>query len=164
VGHVDVAAEVLAARRGAWHLIVGDGQLRGEVEAAVARRGTGERTRLLGARDDVPDLLQASDVLLFASCSEGMPATVLEAGIAGLPVAGYAVAGVAEVVEPGVTGLLAPPGDPRRLGAHVLALLADPGCRRELGAAARERCRARFDIQAVAPRYLDLYRTLQATA
>jgi glycosyltransferase involved in cell wall biosynthesis len=162
--HVDIAAEVLAARPAAWHLIVGDGQLRGEVEAAVARRGTGERTRLLGARDDVPDLLEASDVLLFASCSEGMPATVIEAGIAGLPVAGYAVAGVAEVVESGVTGLLARPGDPRRLGAHVLALLADAGRRQAMGAAARERCRARFDIEAVAPRYLGLYRELKAAA
>jgi glycosyltransferase involved in cell wall biosynthesis len=164
VAHVDVAAEVLTARPRAWHLVVGDGPLRGEVQAAVRRRGTGERVRLLGARDDVADLLQASDVLLFASCSEGMPATVIEAGVAGLPVAGYAVAGVAEVVESGVTGLLARPGDPRRLGAHVLALLTDAECRRTMGAAARERCRARFDIRAVAPQYLDLYRVLKAAA
>jgi glycosyltransferase involved in cell wall biosynthesis len=164
VAHVDVASEVLAARPGAWHLIVGDGTLRGEVEAAVGRRDTGGRTRLLGARDDVPDLLAASDVLLFASRSEGMPAAVIEAGIAGLPVAGYAVAGVAEVVQSGVTGLLARPGDQRRLGAHVLGLLADAERRQAMGDAARERCRARFDIGAVAPRYLDLYRALKAVA
>jgi glycosyltransferase involved in cell wall biosynthesis len=164
VGHVEVAAEVLAARPRAWHVIVGDGALRGEVEAAVGRHGNGGRTRLLGARDDVSDLLGASDVLLFASCSEGMPATVIEAGIAGRPVAGYAVAGVAEVVESGVTGLLAQPGDLRRLGAHVLALLADAERRQAMGAAARERCRARFDIKAVAPRYLELYQALKAAA
>jgi len=99
-------------------------------------------------------------VLLFASCSEGMPATVIEAGMVGLPVAGYAVAGVSEVVESGMTGLLAPAGDTRLLRSHVVALLADGERRRLMSAAARERCHARFDIGAVAPRYLDLYRTL----
>jgi glycosyltransferase involved in cell wall biosynthesis len=143
---------------------VGDGMLRAEVGAAGGRHDTGAQTRLIGARDDVPDLLAASDVLLFASCLEGMPATVIEAGIAGVPVAGYAVAGVAEVVQSGVTGLLAQPGDQRRLSAHVLGLLADVERRQAMGDAARERCRARFDISAVAPRYLDLYTALKAAA
>jgi glycosyltransferase involved in cell wall biosynthesis len=160
--HVEVAAAAMARRQRAWHLIVGNGPLRGEVQAAVARRGTGGRVRLLAARDDVADLLAASDVLLFASCSEGMPATVIEAGMVGLPVAGYAVAGVSEVVESGATGLLARPGDSRRLGAHVVELLADSERRGAMSAAARERCLARFDIGAVAPRYLDLYRAVAA--
>jgi glycosyltransferase involved in cell wall biosynthesis len=160
--HVGVAARVLAERRRAWHLMVGNGPMRGEVEAAVARAGTGQRVRLLDARDDVADLLAASDVLLFASCSEGMPATVIEAGMAGLPVAGYAVAGVSEVVESEQTGLLAPPGDTAALGAQVLALLADEGRRRAMSAAARRRCLDRFDIGVVAPRYLEVYRAVAA--
>jgi glycosyltransferase involved in cell wall biosynthesis len=161
--HVEVATEVLAERLRAWHLVVGDGPMRGEVQAAVERGGMGGRVRLVGARGDVGDLLAASDVLLFASRPEGMegmPATVIEAGMLGVPVAGYAVAGVSEVVVSGVTGLLARPGDGRCLRSHVLALLADVERRREMGAAARERCLARFDIGAVAPRYLDLYRTV----
>jgi len=158
--HLEVSAGVLAERPRAWHLVVGDGPLRGEVQAAIGRGGAAERVRLLGARDDVGNLLAASDVLLFASCSEGMPATVIEAGMVGLPVAGYAVAGVSEVVESGMTGLLAPAGDTRLLRSHVVALLADGERRRLMSAAARERCHARFDIGAVAPRYLDLYRTL----
>jgi glycosyltransferase involved in cell wall biosynthesis len=157
LAHVAVAGQVLAERPAAWHLVIGDGPLLGQVEEAVGRLPTRERARLLGARDDVGDLFAASDVVLFASCSEGMPATAIEAGIAGLPVAGFAVAGVSEVVESGVTGLLARPGDVPGLGAHVAVLLADPGCRRAMGAAARERCLARFGIEAVALRYLDLY-------
>jgi glycosyltransferase involved in cell wall biosynthesis len=164
LAHVAVAGQVLAERPAAWHLVVGHGPLLGQVEEAVARLPSRGRMRLLGARGDVGDLLAASDVLLFASCSEGMPATVIEAGIAGLPVAGFAVAGVSEVVESGVTGLLTRPGDVPGLGAHVTALLADPDWRRSLGAAARERCLARFDIKAVAPRYLDLYRSLAGPA
>jgi len=164
LGHVRVAGQVLAERPRAWHLVVGNGPLRGAVEAAVGGNGAGARVRLLPARDDVGDLLAASDVLLFASCSEGMPATVIEAGMAGLPVAGYAVAGVSEVVESGTTGLLAPPGDVERLRAHLAGLLADAGRRQALGAAARERCLARFDIAAVAPRYLDLYRAVAVSS
>ncbi len=162
LGHVEVAARALAERPRAWHLLAGDGPLRGQVEAAVARHGTGDRVLLAGVRGDVADVLAASDVVLFASCSEGMPATVIEAGMAGLAVAGYAVAGVAEVVESGVTGLLAQPGDLAGLGDHVIAVLADAGNRQRLSAAARDRCRERFEIHAVAPRYLELYQGLVA--
>jgi glycosyltransferase involved in cell wall biosynthesis len=160
LGHVEIATGILAERPRAWHVIVGDGPLRGEVEAAVRQRGTGGRVRLLGVRDDVANLFRASDVLLFASSSEGMPATVIEAGMAGLPVAAYAVAGVAEVIESGVTGRLAPAGDARRLQADVAALLGDDERRRAMSAAARRHCLARFDIGAIAPRYLDLYRAV----
>jgi glycosyltransferase involved in cell wall biosynthesis len=162
--HQRLAAQVLAERPRAWHLVVGDGPLRGAVEEAAGRNGIGARVRLLPARGDVGDILAASDVLLFASASEGMPATVIEAGMAGLPVAGYAVAGVAEVVQAGATGLLAPPGDAELLGVHLLGLLADAEHRRRLGAAARERCLACFDIRAVAPRYLELYQSLAVAA
>jgi glycosyltransferase involved in cell wall biosynthesis len=162
--HIEVASGVLEARPQAWHLMVGDGPLRGQVEAAVARRGLQERVRLLGMRSDVGDLLATSDVLLFASCSEGMPATVIEAGMRGVPVAGYAVAGVSEVVESGVTGLLAEPADMEGLRAHVLALLDDPGRRQSMGDAAHRRCLAHFGIAAVAPQYLDLYRLVTVAA
>jgi glycosyltransferase involved in cell wall biosynthesis len=159
--HVAVAARVLADRAGAWHLLVGDGPLRGQVEAATKRYGSG-RFRLAGVRSDVADILGASDLVLFASCSEGMPASVIEAGMAGVPVAGFAVAGVAEVVVPGVTGLLAQPGDTDGLGDHVTSLLADPARRGQMRLAARRHCKHRFEIGVVAPRYLDLYQTLTA--
>ena len=164
LAHLRIAAAVLVERPAAVHLLVGDGPMRAEVERQVVALGNGPRVRLAGARDDVPALLAASDVVLFASCSEGMPATVIEAGALGLPVAGYAVAGVAEVVEDGVTGLLAPPGDAAQLQDRLGELLADPSRRRGMGAAARGRCLGQFDITAIAPRYLELYRSLVASS
>jgi glycosyltransferase involved in cell wall biosynthesis len=167
LSQVELVAGLLAEHPRAWHLIVGNGPMRGEVEATVARQGAAGRIRVLGAREDVGNLFAASDLLLFASRTggmEGMPATIIEAGMMGLPVAGYDVAGVSEVVESGVTGLLAPTGDIRRLSAHVAELLGDAGRRRALGVAARERCRSRFDIRAVAPRYLDVYRSVAVAA
>jgi glycosyltransferase involved in cell wall biosynthesis len=161
--HLEVSAKVLAERPDAWHLVVGDGPMRHQAEAAARRHGLHERVRFAGARSDAADLLAASDVLLFASCSEGMPATVIEAGMLGVPVTGFAVAGVSEVVEHGVTGLLAQPGDVDGLCLQILELLGDEERRQAMAARARERCRTSFDITVVAPRYVDLYRAMKVT-
>jgi glycosyltransferase involved in cell wall biosynthesis len=102
--------------------------------------------------------------MLLASKTEGMPACVIEAGIAGLPVAGYALAGVPEAVVSGDTGLLVPPGDRDALTSAVTELIADAELRRRLGGGARERCRAMFDIRRVAPMYHDVYEAVAGAA
>lgn len=160
LAQLEVAERALREEPGASHLFVGDGPMRGEVEEGIRRRGLEGRSLVLGAQPGVGDLLAASDLLLFASRSdgmEGMPATVIEAGMAGLAVVAYAVAGVPEVVLDGATGLLAPPGDLDALARNALRLLRDGDARGAMGAAARERCRARFGIDGVAAAYLALY-------
>jgi glycosyltransferase involved in cell wall biosynthesis len=164
LGHLAVAAGVAASHPSLIHLIAGDGPLRAQAEAEARRLGVGDRTRFLGSRDDVPDLLAASDVLLLASRTEGMPACVIEAGIAGLPVAGYALAGVPEAVVSGDTGLLVPPGDRGALIDAVATLVGEAELRRRLGDAARERCRVLFDIRRVAPMYRDVYEAVASAA
>jgi glycosyltransferase involved in cell wall biosynthesis len=159
--HLRVMAPLLARHRRTIHLIVGDGPLRTELETAVRRLDLQGRVHLLGSRSDVSDLFVAADVLLFASRTEGMPAIVIEAGIAGIAVAGYAVAGAAEVVEPDVTGLLVPPGSLETLSAAVSTLLEDEARRVAMGRVARTRCLETFEIHRVAPRYLRLYETLR---
>jgi glycosyltransferase involved in cell wall biosynthesis len=158
--HLAVSSLVRNRRPDAVHLFVGDGPLWPAVESSIRERGLDDSVRLLGARDDVPDLLAAADVLLLASRVEGLPGCVIEAGIAGRPTAAYAVAGVPEIVEYGRTGLLVPPGNVRSLAEATARLLADERFRASLGAAARERCRSRFDIRIVAPRYRGLYEEL----
>jgi glycosyltransferase involved in cell wall biosynthesis len=164
LGHLAVTAPLLRRRPDAVHLFAGDGPLRAELEAAVGREQVQGQVRLLGSRADVGDLLAASDLMLFASHTEGMPASVIEAGMAGLPVVGVALTGVPEVVEDGVSGLLAPPGDHDGLRAGVDRLLGDGSLRASLGRTARARCRARYGIGAVAQRYRDLYEEVVAAA
>jgi glycosyltransferase involved in cell wall biosynthesis len=159
LGHVRIAARVLN-RRDAAHVWVGDGPMRQTLEHQAARSGLNGRFVLLGRRTDVGDLLAAADVLLFASRAdgmEGMPAALIEAGMAGLAAAGFAVAGASEVIEDGLTGLLASPGDEEGLAGRVMELLEDDDRRRALGTAARERCLARFEIEPISRRYLALY-------
>src|SRR4030095_10598744 len=91
--------------------------------AAATRAGVAGRAVVLGSREDVGDLLAASDLMVFASRTEGMPASLIEAGMAGLPVAATTLPGVPEVVVDGTTGLLVPPGDREELRGAVERLL-----------------------------------------
>jgi glycosyltransferase involved in cell wall biosynthesis len=164
LGHLEVTAPLLRARPRAVHLFAGDGPLRAGLEEAAAGHGLGDRVLAVGSRGDVGDLLAASDLLLFASRTEGMPASVIEAGMAGLPVAGMALTGVPEVVDHGVTGLLVAPGDHDGLRAATGRLLDDGRLRAAMGTAARERCRGRFGIAAIAAAYRDLYEEVVGAA
>jgi glycosyltransferase involved in cell wall biosynthesis len=159
--HVDVVARA-AVDRPITHVLVGDGPLRADVERALSQRNGAYRGLLLGSRADVADLLAAVDVALVASRTEGMPASVIEAGAAGLPVVGFAVSGIPEVVVDGETGRLVTPGNAPGLSKALADLLDDPDLRASMGARARERCLERFDIDVVAPRYAQVYEEVAA--
>jgi L-malate glycosyltransferase len=160
--HLDVSRRVAAEFPEVIHLMVGDGPMRAEVRDAIRDRAL-EHVRVLGSRDDVADILSLSDVLLFASRPdgmEGMPAVLIEAGMMGVPIVGYDIVGVSEVVIHEQTGVLVPYSDVGALVEGVLDLLRNPARRRSLGTAAKTRCRSQFDIGVVAKEYLETYRRL----
>lgn len=163
VAHVELGVRVIRQRPEVVHVMVGEGPLGPQVESAIRWHNLDGQIRLLPARADVPDLLAMSDVLLVASRTEGMPTCVIEAGFLGVPVAAYAIAGVPEVVVDGVTGRLSAPGDIDGLAVNLLDLLTDKEASRAMGKAAQERCRSRFDIRMIAPKYLELYTDLMAS-
>ena len=134
---LDAMATVLATHPRATLLMAGDGSLLTTVARAIGQRRLGGSVRLLGRSDDVGTLLAMADLLIVPSHFEGLPLVVLEAFAAGLPVVATAAPGVAEVIEPGVTGWLSPPGDAAAFGHAVAAALSDEPTRRTAGAAAR---------------------------
>jgi glycosyltransferase involved in cell wall biosynthesis len=138
-------------------LIVGDGPDGAAVEAEIRRLGLESRVRLAGERDDVPELLAASDVFVLSSRSEGLPVSVLEAMAAELPVVASDVGGLAELVVDGETGLLVPPGDEAALAEALTRLVQDRDLRRSLGAAGRTRAEALFDVATFKRAHLELY-------
>jgi glycosyltransferase involved in cell wall biosynthesis len=140
-------ADALPAARFA---IVGDGPLRGELEAEAARLGIAGRVTFTGLRPDVRAYHHAFDLFLASSQFEGLPLALLEAMAAGRPVVATRVGGVPEAVDDGVEGLLVPPGDPAALAAAALSLLADPARARALAAAARRRVAADFGVARMA--------------
>jgi glycosyltransferase involved in cell wall biosynthesis len=100
--------------------------------------------RLLGARNDVPQLLSASDVYVSASHWEGLPLTVLEAMAAGLPIVATGVGDVPRVVVAG-TGVIVPPRDPSALAKALRNLLAEPERMRVMGQTAQAHIARHFN-------------------
>ena len=95
---------------------------------------------LAGERRDVADLLPAFDVFAMSSRYEGLPCAVVEAMRCGVPVVVTAVNSVPDLVVPGETGVLVPPGRPRELASAIAGVLEDPG--RALAMTVRGRARA----------------------
>ncbi|MBV9838442.1 MAG: glycosyltransferase family 4 protein [Solirubrobacterales bacterium] len=118
----------------------------GERLRSLGRELLGERVRFLGARDDVRELLCASDALVLASSLEGLPLSVLEAQACARPVVAFPSGGVPEVVEHEATGLLARPGDVADLGVQLTRLLTDGYLRRRISSAGRDQVLARHTL------------------
>ena len=114
------------------------------------------RVRLLGRREDIPELLANTDVLAVPSRWEGYGLAAAEGLAAGVPVVASDVDGLREVV--GDAGLLVPPEDPRALHAALVALRDDSALRTALGARARRRAAERLDISDTIRAYEALYR------
>ncbi len=119
---------------GVW---IGDGPLRKRTEKLAARRGLAGRMFFAGERSDVSALLPGLDVFAMASRYEGLPCAVVEAMVAALPVVATAVNAVPDIVIPGETGLLVPPGHPELLSLAIGHLLENPAKAARLGAAGR---------------------------
>jgi glycosyltransferase involved in cell wall biosynthesis len=132
-----------------WHLaLAGDGperdRLQDRVEGSSRLRG---RVRLLGPRSDVPALLKAADLLVLPSFWEGMPNVVLEAMASRRAVVATRVEGSEDLVHPGETGWLVPPGDSAALVRTLLDAASDRDRLRHFGEAGRARVESAFTIE-----------------
>ena len=139
-------------------LLAGDGHLRASLQAQVALLGLQDQVHFLGVRDDVPTLLSAADLFLFASDSEGSPLSLMEAMAAGLPIIGTAVGGVREMVS-GEASVLVNAGDREALAAAINRISRDGERRKAMGRQASEQA-VRFDVASMALAYQSLYARL----
>jgi glycosyltransferase involved in cell wall biosynthesis len=145
-------------------VLVGDGPLREEVYARRAELGLEDVVRLVGAaeQDEVRTWWQRAAVAVLTSSNEGLPVALMEAAACGVPAVATAVGGVPELVDDGVTGLLAPAGDARALAAAVAELLDDPARATRMGAAARRRAEERYSVRTQVDRLLALWSEVAA--
>lgn len=156
--------EVAAARPDVDLLLVGDGPLRDDLEQLARSLDIHHRTRFLGVRSDVPEVLRAVDLFALTSICEAASLTLLEAMASGLPVVVTAVGGNPEIVRDGIEGLLVPRGDAHATAAAILRLLRDPAASAAMAGAARARVRKRYRIERTMQSYLDLYQRLAGRA
>lgn len=140
--------------------MVGDGELRAELEALAVRLGIADDVTFLGRRSDVADLMSAADGYVLSSAWEGLPMVLLEAAATGLPAVATAVGGVPQIVRPD-TGRLVPAGDPAALAAAMSEVEElSPERLREMGELGRAAVMTTFDVDAVVTRWEDIYRVV----
>jgi glycosyltransferase involved in cell wall biosynthesis len=143
------------------HLIIaGDGPLMAQLSALVDTLGVARFVHLLGARRDVPEVLNALDVFALSSDTEGLPLVVLEAMATGLPVVSTSVGGIPTVLDEGQTGFLVPAGDDAMLRDRLAALMANPSASRACGNGARSAAITRYSADRMQSDYLELYSRL----
>lgn len=139
-------------------LLVGDGSQRGWSEDCVRDLGLEHRVMFLGIRNDVSELMSASDAFVLSSRWEGMPLVLLEAAAVGLPVVASDVGGVPEVVVNGVSGFLVPPSQPEALSIEMSKLMSMSSNELEImGQAGSQYVGNCFSLDSVTSQWEDLY-------
>ncbi|MFF4348680.1 glycosyltransferase [Streptomyces sp. NPDC001530] len=153
---LEVARAVRQAVPDAHFAVCGEGDLQEELTAAADLGGS---LRLLGWRSDVETVYAAADVVLLTSDNEGMPVSLIEAGLAGVPAVATNVGSVAEVVRDRETGFLSTT-DIAELARHTVRLLQDDGLRHEMGRRAHAWTSQRFGAQRLVNDIHDLYASI----
>jgi glycosyltransferase involved in cell wall biosynthesis len=139
-------------------VIAGEGPERHRLEGLARQLGLQGAVRFLGDRSDAVEVMAASDVACQLTLEfEGLPITVLDAMIVGLPLIATGVGGVREVIEDGRTGILVPPRDVEAVSQALLRLLKSPQERAGIAAAARQRLSAGLDPKAWIDRIQAIY-------
>jgi glycosyltransferase involved in cell wall biosynthesis len=132
-----------------------------EIAEHARQAGLADRVLALGHRDDVPVILNASDVVVDASYAGlGITGSIREALACERPVVATRLEGMPELVVDGETGLLVPPREPAALAAAILRVLGDPTAAQTMARAGRKRVEAHFSLRAKLDATEALYRRL----
>ena len=141
-------------------LIVGDGSIRQDLMAQTHSLGIIDNVVFLGHREDTDVLLQALDIFILPSLSEGIPMALLEAMAASRAVVASGVGGIPEIIEDGVEGYLVEPMDVDNLAERCRRLIESPDVARTMGEQARKRVERDFSATAMADRVASVYNKL----
>lgn len=152
------AAQVRRVLPTARFVVVGDGELRPELEALAQKQGLGEAVQFVGWQQDVLPIYSDLDVLVTSSLNEGTPVPIIEALAAGCPVVATEVGGIPDLLDQGELGALVPSGDAHALAEAVLRTLRQPPDPH----VAQDTMLRRYGIQRLADDLDSLYRGLLA--
>jgi glycosyltransferase involved in cell wall biosynthesis len=132
------------------------------LQGLAAELGVADRVVFAGAREDPWPIVQASDICLLCSETEGLSNALIEYSAAGKPVLCTAAGGNSEVVLDGVSGFVFQTGDVRYAAGKVTQLLSDPALAASMGARGRQRVNEQFAVDGMVERHLELYQGLTA--
>jgi len=155
---VQAAVHVVEAEPRARFLVIGEGELRSELEHLVRSKGLADQLLFTGVRRDVARLLSATDVYVKPGVVEGfIGITVLEALVLGKPVVAFETMDVKLALSDGETGLIAANSDVVSLAERIVYLLHNPSIGNRLGQAGQQVVLQRFDFGVLAGRLEEFY-------
>ena len=157
---LDAAKLIKLRHPQAIFLVVGDGELRSEVESKARALKMTNDIRFLGWRGDLPTIYAASNLSLLTSRNEGTPVAIIEAMASGLPSVSPNVGGVRDVITDPSVGTIVEEGSPESLAATACALLDSPDLCREIGESARSSAVGRFGFARLVSDITALYHGL----
>jgi len=138
-------------------IIIGDGPVRNSLEKLVDEYGLNDHVIFTGFVPNAYRLLNAIDIYVLPSLSEGSPLSLIEAMTAGKAIIASNIPAIREIVEDGKEALLFDPQSPEQLKNVILKLYHNPELRRELGENARKKAK-QYDINVVFPKIIEVYR------
>jgi glycosyltransferase involved in cell wall biosynthesis len=160
--HVDALRALASLKRpDVFMAFAGNGPLMEKTRRLAVRLGVSERTRFLGFRNDVTNLMSVSDALVLPSLREGLPRSILEAQSMALSVIGSSIRGIRELLGDGM-GLLVPAKDPDSLSRMMSWVLDHPDEARQMALAAQRRA-AVYSIESILSAHEALYAEALAT-
>jgi glycosyltransferase involved in cell wall biosynthesis len=139
-------------------VILGEGELRLQLESQVKHLHLEKHVVLPGFRADVLSLIKSVDLFVMCSETEGLGTSLLDAMAAGKACIGTRVGGIPEVIDDQRTGLLVPPHDPPALASAIVRLLRDDTLRTQMGEAGLARVNAQFSLETMVEGTLAAYR------
>src|SRR5499427_2815249 len=128
-------------------VILGEGELREQLERLVREYHLEKHVLLPGFRTDVLGCIKSFDLFVMSSVTEGLGTSLLDAMACKRPIVATSAGGIPEIVEDGATGLLVPPRDHHAMAQQIVRLLKDAEMRRRMGGAGLERVRSRFTVE-----------------
>lgn len=161
---LDAAVRVHAALPHVRFVLVGDGELRCELEHRVSELELDTVVHFAGWRDDLDVVYADLDLVALTSDNEGLPVALIEAMASGCPIVATDVGGVSELVTDGVNGFRVPPGDAEQLADRMIDVLSQPERLRPMGTAAQALAFARFGVERLIADIDGLYQELLKTA
>ncbi len=148
-------------------LLLGDGEQRVELEVLASESGVTDKLFFAGFQDDVEDWLNAMDIFVLPSLSEGTPMALLEAMASGLPCIASAVGGIPQVIDSGIDGILVAPGNPKEICDAIYSLCADTEKQEILSHNAKQKITHKFNIKnwttKIESEYLDVLQCVSHT-
>jgi glycosyltransferase involved in cell wall biosynthesis len=161
---VAAAAGVVRELPDTRFLIIGEGELREQLERQIHGLGLDRHVVLTGFRGDVLGLVKSLDVFVMSSITEGLGSAILEAMACGRPVVATRAGGIPEAVDHEVTGIIVPPQDEHALSAAMLRLLRSPRLRDQFGQAGRQRVIDSFSVDRLVQGTADVYERWKSRA